>query len=95
MQKWMDLRKKMVATQTGEKKKKKTAKIEREYFELFAMLSKTKCIHFRWSLRYKDYIVELTFSNQKQYILNRSEWQKFTNYFNIINHVFREKRVGD
>ena len=66
---------------------------ERENFEFFAMLSKTKCLHLRYSDRMRDYVVELTFSNLKHYILNRSEWQKFTTFFNTINNVFRQKRI--
>lgn len=74
----MKLEKKMVSvgTQTG------------DTIEFYAHISPTKHVHLRWSERLADYVVELTFSNLKKYIIRREEWKKFKNHFTRINYVF-------
>jgi hypothetical protein len=73
----MRLKKKTtIATQTG------------DTIEFFGNISKTKYVHFRWSDRIKDYVIVLSFSNLKKYILRREEWQQFRKYIPQIDHVF-------
>lgn len=64
-----------VATQTGDN------------IEFFGQISKTKTVHFRWSERIKDYVVVLSFSNLKKYILKREEWKQFRKYIFQIDNV--------
>jgi hypothetical protein len=82
-QRMVELRKKLaptkmktIATQTG------------DTIEFYGVISKGKNVHFRWSERIKDYVVVLTFSNLKKYIMIRDEWKKFRKYIIQIDHVF-------
>ena len=54
-----------------------------DHYEIFSMISKTKSIHFRYSNKLKDYIVDLTFSNLKHYIIRREEWINLQVHFKI------------
>ena len=58
-----------------------------DYIEFFANLSKTKTLHMYFSESYKDYVVCLSFSNCKKYIITRAMWKNFRNYINQIDNV--------
>ena len=56
-------------------------------FEMFGHMSKTKTFHLYYSIRFKDYVLCLTFSNNKKYIIRRVEWKKLISYFFFIHNV--------
>ena len=66
---------KTIATQTG------------DLIEFFGHMSKTKTIHMYYSPRFEDYIICLSFSNNKKYIIKRDEWRKLRKYIPHIDHV--------
>ncbi len=62
-----------------------------DHIEFFANFSKTKSMHLYWSNVFKDYIVCLNFSNNKKYIIRRSEWKILRTFFTKIDHVLNNE----
>ena len=60
-----------------------------DLIEYFQLLAPTKSVHFRFSSKYKDYVLCFHFSNNKKYIITRSMWLKFRNKLPLIEYVYR------
>ena len=64
-----------------------------DIIEFFEFLAPTKSMHFRYSPRYKDYVLCLYFSNHKKYIITRSMWKKFRTKIFLINYVYDNTKI--
>ena len=58
--------------------------------EFYVNLAKTKTLHMYWSKSYKDYVICLSFSNNKNYIITRQMWKIFREHIIHIDNAFNQ-----
>lgn len=60
--------------------------------EFYANISKNKNIRLFYSKVHKDYVLSINFGRCKSYIITRSMWKIFRNYFDKIDFVLNNKK---
>jgi hypothetical protein len=87
----IDLKKKLIFEEFKNKQKTKTVSTQTDEFSFYLSLGKGKSLHMYISKSYRDKVVCLKFSNNKNYIITREIWQILENNMNLISNHFKNE----